>query len=253
MRDADRRGALSHYSTAFLIESFLYIKSFLRDNAGTVAHTFFADQRTAHSWLTTALGINDALLARKAYIAHLTDGKGKQFRLARERSYSVQEFSRALRSGFERLCAKLPRKERLLCSAETNLPLSLPHEAAKVLRKTARADTKEGSAVAERAALGMKFETYADELRHIAEAARSKRRHSYEQARRDFPDFEIWSVIDSSSSLSAKRRDQLFKNPSEFSKQPSRFSFIGELHNMAKDTAYDYFKDRPKTKRSRQR
>jgi hypothetical protein len=79
------------------------------------------------------------------------------------------------------------------------------------------------------------------ELRHIEATARRKRQYSEAEARRDFPNFELWKVVDRSSRLSVDQRNAFFENPSHsFSSREQRHDFIGLLQGQAGSTTRVY-------------
>jgi hypothetical protein len=76
LADPRRRKVLSHFATTFLLDS----RPWLETQAGTggveIARKVFADPATSHSWLSMALGINDAWVERKARsAAFVSSGK----------------------------------------------------------------------------------------------------------------------------------------------------------------------------------
>ena len=110
LRDVRRRKVLSHFATAFLLESFVYLeKKAVREPA----RNFFAEGHTSRAWLTAALGINDATVERKSRSAWFVSG-GKppnQLVLDHERSSAQEPLAAALNAALEGKLRDLASKE----------------------------------------------------------------------------------------------------------------------------------------------
>ncbi len=138
LQDVRRRKVLSHFATAFLLESFAYLEE--KKAAPEPARIFFADRHASHAWLTVALGINDETVERKSRNAWFVSGGRPPMQrvLHHERSGARQPLTAALNAALERKCGELASRDAGLvgssltssvrshvpASSETNLKLS---------------------------------------------------------------------------------------------------------------------------------
>ena len=97
--------------------------------------------------------------------------------------------------------------------------------------------------------LGEQFAVLNQELKRISNLASGKRRFSEEDARKGFPAFHLWDVLDNSNIDSSTRSDWFTNSCQRFGDQEGRFDFIGKLTGRSSATAYDIYKERPSRKK----
>jgi hypothetical protein len=126
LRDARRRKVLSHFATAILLDSFVYLE---KERAATEpARKFLSDSHTSRDWLTMALGINDATVQRKSRLFpwFVSGGKPpKQLVLNHERSGAAEPLAAAFNSAFNGKFGELASREPGLGLPGCGLPPNL--------------------------------------------------------------------------------------------------------------------------------
>ena len=104
-KDPHRRQVLSHFATAFLLDSRTWLETETGAASVETARRVFADPATSHSWLSRALGISDAWVDRKARSAWVvSSGKHpRHLALVEERRSAAGPLAAAFKSGGESL------------------------------------------------------------------------------------------------------------------------------------------------------
>jgi len=114
LRNPRRRKVLSHFATALLLDSRTLLEAQIGTEGMEIARSFFADQTTSRSWLSQALGIDDAWVERKARSAGFVTGgkRPRHMALIEERRGAAGPLAAALKSAAENMLNEIaPQSE----------------------------------------------------------------------------------------------------------------------------------------------
>jgi hypothetical protein len=222
-----------------ICERFVKLKNLFWSNSNTDPAVRSYQALEAHQ------SLGDELLV-KAYDIYCNVAEDSGFRASP--AFVREMYLRA----FCPLISDLARKDQKLCETmaasagelRALAKIARLHTARREAEWSERLDSEAGelehSQMVERIKLGRIIATLYDELKRLRMFAHGRRKLESE-LRAEFPNFQLWTEVDTSD-LRRRVREEFFESPLSRYKQDQLMAFIGEIVGFDSETTYRFWK-----------